>query len=139
LIRCKVGDVLPAGSVIATGGRPIPKSIKTPKQGRVVAAGGGQVLLETGETNIQLRAGIPGVVVDVIPGRGVIIQSFGSLIQGVWGNGRIGTGSLVNIMEQADSVFTAVLLDVSRRGSIILGGMCKDAESLQAAGEMQAG
>lgn len=137
LIRCKTGDVLPAGSVVAVGGRPIRKSIKTPKQGRVVAAGGGQVLLETGETSIQLRAGIPGLVVDLIPGYGVILQNFGSLIQGVWGNGRIGTGSLVNIMEQADSVFSAISLDVSRRGSIILGGMCREAESLQAAGEMQ--
>jgi hypothetical protein len=136
LIRCKVGDTLPAGAEVATGRGLFPKSIRTPKPGRVVAAGGGQVLLETGETNIQLRAGMPGIVIQIIPERGVVIQASGSLIQGVWGNGRIETGLLVNLAETADGVLSAGRLDVSMRGSIILGGMCKDAESLQAAAEL---
>jgi len=136
LIRCKVKDDLAAGTVIATGGGLVRMSIKTPKPGRVVAVGGGQVLLETGETDIRLRAGMPGVVVDVIPGRGVVIQNFGTLIQGVWGNGRLGNGTLVNLTEQQDDVFKASGLDVSHRGSIILGGICQDPESLQAAGEL---
>ena len=43
------------------------QTIRTPRDGRVIAIGGGQILLETGETTLQLRAGIPGTVVQVPP------------------------------------------------------------------------
>jgi hypothetical protein len=135
-IRCKVGDVLPAGAEVAVGRGFMAKTIRTPKQGRVVAVGGGEVLLETGDTNIQLRAGMPGTVVQTVPDRGVIIQNYGSLIQGIWGNGRIETGLLVNAAEQADGVFSAARLDVSLRGSILLAGICRDREALEAAAEL---
>jgi hypothetical protein len=83
-----------------------------------------------------LRAGIPGLVTQVIPERGVLIQTSGALIQGVWGNGRIEMGLMISLMESADTVLEASRLDVSLRGSVILGGMCRDAETLQAAGEL---
>src|SRR5512140_1759943 len=49
LIRCKAGDQLPAGAVVAKGRGILPKLVKAPRAGRVLAAGGGQVLLESGE------------------------------------------------------------------------------------------
>ena len=136
LLRCKVGDRLSAGAEVAVGRGIIRKTIQTPKEGRVVAAGGGQVLLEVGETGVQLRAGIPGNVVQVIPERGVVIQTAGALVQGVWGNGRMDTGLMANLAEKADSVLSVARLDMSLRGSIILGGICKDAETLQAAADV---
>ena len=136
LLRCKVGDTLPASAEVAVGTGLFPKTVRTPKEGKVIAAGGGQVLLETGETSLQLRAGLPGNVVEVLPERGVVIKTVGALVQGVWGNGRIETGVLVNLAEKPDGVLTSARLDVSMRGSIILGGMCKDAETLQTAAEV---
>ena len=65
----------------------------------MIAVGGGQVLLETAETTLQLRAGMPGMVVEVVADRGVVIRNYGSLIQGLWGNGRMDTGLLVNAAE----------------------------------------
>jgi hypothetical protein len=136
LIRCKVGDDLAVNAEVALGEGIFPKSVRTPREGRVIAAGGGQVLLETGANNVQLLAGIPGSVIQIIPDYGVIIQAFGSLIQGVWGNGRIATGGLLNLAEGPDSVLTAARLDMSIRTNIILGGICKDAETLQVAAEL---
>ena len=49
LIRCKQGDRVSAGTVIAKGHGLVPKTVRAPREGRVVAAGGGQVLLEAGE------------------------------------------------------------------------------------------
>src|SRR5271169_3696836 len=46
LIRCKVGDRVAANSVIATKQGIIPKTVKVPKDGKVVVTGGGQVLIE---------------------------------------------------------------------------------------------
>jgi hypothetical protein len=136
LIRCKVGDQLPAGAEVAARRGIMARSIRTPRPGRVVAVGGGEVLLETGETQIQLRAGMPGTVVQIVPDRGVIIQNHGSLIQGIWGNGRIETGMLVNVSEQADGQLSAANMDVGLRGSILLAGVCRDREALEAAGEL---
>lgn len=136
LLRCKVGDELTANALVATGSGLFPREVRTPREGRVVAAGAGQVLIEVGEVNVQLRAGLPGLVTQIIPERGVIIQTSGALIQGVWGNGRIEMGLMVNLMEKPDAVFETSQLDVSLRGSVILGGHCRDAETLEAAAEL---
>jgi len=136
LILCKVGERVLAGSVIATGRGWMPKTVKVPRDGKVVVTGGGQVLIEVGESRMELRAGIPGNVVQIIPERGVVIQTTGALVQGVWGNGRVDTGILTNLAEQPDSVLTAGRLDVSLRGSVIIAGQCRDADTLQAAAEL---
>jgi len=136
LIRCKTGDRVTAGAVIATGQGMFRKTVTAPRDGRVVITGGGQVLIEVGESRMELRAGIPGNVVQIIPDRGVVIQTAGALVQGVWGNGRVDTGILTNLTEQPDGVLTPGRLDVSLRGAVIVAGLCKDADTLQAAAEL---
>ena len=138
LVRCKVGDKLAAGTEIAKGKSLIAPTVRVPREGTVVAVGGGQVLLEIGESKIELRAGIPGTVIEVMPGRGVVIQTAGSLIQGIWGNGRVDMGVLANIMDGPDDVLTEAKMDVNLRGSILLGGTVKDADTLHAAAELPA-
>ena len=136
LLKCKTGDLVAAGQEVAVGRGMFPRSVRAPRNGRVVTTGGGKVMLEVGETKIELRAGIPGTVTQLIQDRGAVIQTAGALIQGVWGNGRIDSGQMVNLAEKPDSILTSARLDASLRGSIILGGICKDAETLQAAAEV---
>lgn len=136
IIRVKLDEKVSEGAEIAIGKGIIPRTIRAPRSGRVVAAGGGQVLMETGDASIQLRAGIPGTIVHIVPNRGAVIRTVGALIQGTWGNGRIDTGPLLNLTENPDDVLTASRLDVSLRGSIILAGLLKDAEALRAAAEV---
>ncbi len=136
LIKCKADDRLPARAEIAVGKGLFPRTVTAPRDGRVVVVGDGQVLMQAGESKLELRAGISGVVVEVIPNRGVVIQAVGALVQGVWGNGRVDSGLLANLIDQPDGVLTAGRLDVSMRGFVILGGMVKDAETLKAAAEL---
>ena len=136
LIRVKVDERVNESSEIAISKGIISHTVRAPRDGRVVAAGGGQVLMETGDASIQLRAGIPGTVVQIIPNRGAIIRTVGALIQGAWGNGRIDTGLLFNFTEKSDDVLLASRLDISLRGSIILAGLLKDAETLRVAAEV---
>lgn len=138
MIKCQVGDQLIASAEVAVGRGLFPRSVRTPREGRVVVVGGGQVLMEVGDSKVELRAGIPGSVIQVIPNRGVVIQASGGLVQGMWGNGRIDSGLLINLMEAPDSVLTIKRLDVSLRGSVILGGIVKDVETLLAVGELPA-
>ena len=136
LIKVNTGDRLTQGALIAESGGIIPHSIKAPRPGRVMIAGSGQVLMEVGDTRIELRAGLPGVVTHVIPEKGVIIRTAGALIQGVWGNGRIDNGLMVNLLEKPDDILSPDRLDVSLRGSVILGGQVRDLETLKVAAEL---
>jgi hypothetical protein len=136
LIRVKEGDVLKQDALVAEMGGLIPRSIRAPRAGRVMVAGGGQVLMEVGDARIQLRAGLPGIVTRVIPDRGVVIRTAGALIQGTWGNGRIDNGLMTSLIEKSDEVLNPERLDVSLRGSVILGGHVRDMETLRAAAEL---
>jgi hypothetical protein len=136
LIKCKENDRLTVKTEIAVGKGIFPRSVVVPRDGRVVIVGGGQVLMEVGETKMELRAGISGTVIEVIPNRGAVLQTAGALVQGVWGNGRIDSGLLVNLVEKPDDVLDAGRIDVSMRGFIILGGMLKDAEALKVAADL---
>jgi hypothetical protein len=136
MIRVKEGDRVMQGALVAESGGLIPRSIKASRAGRVMIAGSGQILMEVGDTRIELRAGLPGVVTQVLPERGVIIRTAGALIQGVWGNGRIDNGLMVSLLEKPDEVLSADRLDVSLRGSVILGGHVRDMDTLRAAAEL---
>lgn len=136
LLRVKEGDKVSEGAEIAISKGIIPRTIHAPRSGRVVAAGGGQVLMETGQTTVELKAGLPGIIVQIVPYRGAIIRTVGALIQGIWGNGRIDTGVLLNLTEKPDDILIASRLDVSLRGSVILAGLLRDVETLRAAAEV---
>jgi hypothetical protein len=136
VLRFKAGDTVPAGVILAKSRGLLPKAVRAPRAGRVVAAGGGQVLLESGESRLELRAGISGVVREVDADRGVLIETVGALVQGVWGNGRIDTGVMINLADKPDSVLTPPRMDVSMRGYVLVGGQVHEADVLRTAAEL---
>jgi len=136
MIKVSEGDRVAQDGLVAENTGFIKRTIRAPRSGRVMVSGGGQVLMEVGDTRIDLHAGMPGVVTKVIPERGVVIRTAGALIQGAWGNGRIDNGLMTKKIENADAVLTSDLLDVSLRGSVILGGHVSDLETLKIAADM---
>lgn len=136
MIKVQEGDRVNQGAVVAENGGFLSRSIKAPRAGRVMVAGGGQVLMEVGDARIELRAGLPGIVTRVIPDRGVVIRTVGALIQGTWGNGRVENGLMTSLIEKEDDILTPGRLDVSLRGSVILGGHVGDQETLRTAAEL---
>lgn len=134
-IHVKAGDEVDAGTVIAGPAR-YGRVVRAPKPGRVVVAGGGQVLLELDTKPFELKAGFPGVVSELIDDRGAEIETWGALIQGVWGNGQIEYGLLNVLSRSPQDITTPDRLDVSLRGSIVLGGMVDDSETLKTASEI---
>lgn len=136
LIHVKMNDDVTEGTEIATAKGIFSRTIRAPRAGRVVAAGGGQVLLEVGNAAVKLNAGIPGTIVQIIPKQGAIIRTVGALVQGTWGNARINAGLMVNLTEKPDDVLTTSRLDISLRGSIILAGHVQDVDMLRAAADL---
>ena len=136
MISLRVGEKVQEGTLVATGKGLIPRQIKVQQSGRVVATGGGQVLIDTSKRDYQLKAGISGEVIEVIPRRGAVIREMGALVQGVWGNGKIERGRLHLLAENTNDITAASQFDISLRSLVILAGSCQDADSLRAAADI---
>jgi hypothetical protein len=132
-LQCKAGMQVAHGDVLAGPVGMGKRVVRAPKNGRVLVAGGGQVLLELEISPYELKAAIPGSVENLVEERGAVIECIGALIQGVWGNGRIDYGLMNMQLNSPDDVLTPDRLDVSLRGSIILGGYCDNADVLKSA------
>ena len=107
MIRVKEGDRLTQGALVAENRTLIPRSIKAPRAGRVMIAGSGQVLMEVGDTRSRVACRLARCCDPSFAEHGVVIRTAGALMQGVWGNGRIDNGLMVNLLEKPDEVLTA--------------------------------
>lgn len=135
-IKVKKGQRITKGEIIAESTGLFGREAESPGEGRVVAMGGGKLVLETGGFSLELAAGIPGVISEIIGDRGVVIRSTGSVVQGLWGNGRLESGVMISVMERPDEAFDANRLDVSIRGSIILGGYTDNPDVIKSATDL---
>jgi hypothetical protein len=96
-------------------------------------AGEGQVLIQVDKPPYELHAGISGTVTQLISEYGAVIETTGCLIQGYWGNGRADFGLMQSKLETPSDELTTDHINVSLRGSILLGGYCKDPDVLDRA------
>jgi hypothetical protein len=135
-IQRRAGDEVGEGDVIAGPVGLTRRLIRTPRAGTVVVAGGGQVLLELEGEISELKAGYSGLVADIIGERGVVIEAVGSLIQGVWGNGKINFGLLNVLAKNIDEIVTPSMMDVSLRGAVVIACHCEDERVLTSAEEL---
>lgn len=136
MIKIKRGQKVSQDEVIAESTGLFGREVKAPAEGRIVAMGGGKIVLETGGAPIKLLAGRPGVVTDIIAERGVVIRSTGSVIQGLWGNGQLDTGVMMSVMDRDDEVFDANRLDITIRSSIVLGGYVDNPDVIKSASDL---
>ncbi len=139
LIERQVGEFVDSGGIIANrGGSLAARMVRAPSAGMIAAIGGGKVLLETETPPYQLRAGMPGVVSQLMPDRGAVIETTGAWVQCVWGNGRMDTGQLHSLLEAPEDILTPDKMDVSLRGMVLLAGHANQIEALQTAADLPA-
>jgi hypothetical protein len=136
LVQVRAGERVAAGQVLAQTSGMFPHVARAPQMGRVVLVGGGRILMELSEGSYELHAGMPGTVTQVIQDRGAEITTYGALVQGVWGNGRVDVGLMLSLIAAPDEVLVPGKLDVSMRGSVLLGGILEDPAILQTAAEL---
>jgi hypothetical protein len=135
-LQCKAGQQVAQGDVLAGPVGVMKRVVRAPRSGRIVLAGGGQILMEVDSAPFELKAGLPGIVVGLVDERGAVIECSGALIQGVWGNGGLDYGLMQVLLRSADDELTNDRLDVSQRGSIVLGGYCGDPEVIKTAASL---
>jgi hypothetical protein len=135
-ITRQVGDKVQSGDVVAETGGLFSRVVRAPSAGTIVTVSGGRLLLQVESQPLQLLATIPGVVVELVPERGVVIETNGALIQGAWGNGRVGEGVMVPLLHSPDEELTSDMLEVSLRGALVAAGHCQEAKTLRAAADL---
>ena len=135
-IQRQAGDAVDEGDVVAGPVGIGRRVVRAPKKGRVVLAGGGQMLLEMEGRPYELLAGFSGVVSELLPDHGVIVETTGALIQGAWGNGRTDFGLLHVLARSPEEELRVDRLDVSLRGAVVLGGNVQQPEVLALADEL---
>ena len=129
LIR-QPGEDLNEDDVIAQIEGPIPRLVRTPIPAKFAAFHKGKAVLVTGTESIHLKAGMIGIVESVIPEYGAILTANGILIQGIWGNGRIGFGELAVLEESWLTSLNRLMLAEVERGQVIAAGHCSDGDVL---------
>ncbi len=135
-LKVKKGQKVAKGDLLAETRGLFGKEIAAPADGTVVAIGSGKIVMETGGAVFELSAGIPGVIAQTIGSRGVVIRATGAVVQGVWGNGKIDYGMMHSLLESPEDVFDPTRIDVSLRGTILLGGHVESQKVFQNAADL---
>ncbi len=136
-LEIEIGDTITEGQILASRGGFGGRACRAPFDGAVTGFGRGRLLLEAPPRSIQINALLPGVVVQVTPGWGAVIETQGALIQGAWGNGKEQYGVLNIAVKAAKQPLRAKRLEPSVHGTIVVGGATLDEEVLTQAIEMQ--
>jgi hypothetical protein len=135
LIQCVTGDDVNQGDVIAGPVGLTRRVVRARVNGQIMLAGEGQVLIQVDKTPYELQAGISGTISQLIPTRGAVVETTGALIQGFWGNGRFDFGLLQSKLENPEDILNTENINMSLRGTIVLGGHCMDISVLQKAAD----
>ena len=82
----------------------------------------GRVLIRGKPIPVDVRAYVPGRVVDTIPNEGAVIECQASIIQGVFGIGGETVGELIMAVNEPDETLPAELISPKHKAKVIAGG-----------------
>lgn len=111
--------------------------LKSPVDGVVAAIGKGRAVIEVAPELVELRALVRGTVISAMAGYGVVIETYGAMIQAAWGSGKEAFGVIKVVTAGASDPLTADDIDVGCRGAILIGGGMLDEGALRQATQMQ--
>lgn len=109
---------------------------RSPVDGEIVAIGGGKVLIQAGARPLELRAGFPGRVAEVLHPYGAVIETTGALIQAFWSSGADFSG-MIRIVTSGAEPLRARAIDPVAQGTIVVGGAWIEPSALEQAERLQ--
>ena len=123
----KVGDAVKKGQMIAeTEGLFgfFKSDVKSPIDGTIESISDvtGQIVLRDAPIPVEVDAYMTGIVKDVIPDEGVIVESDAAFIQGIFGIGGESRGDMEILVNNREQELTSDLLNESHKGKIVVGG-----------------
>ncbi|MGD2078782.1 MAG: hypothetical protein PVH18_10385 [Chloroflexota bacterium] len=107
------------------------KIYRSPLEGTLDYVRDGTLVLRRAGKVEEVRALLTGQVVSIIPDKGVIIESVGSLIQAVWDSGKSAVGRLMAPAGNAEDELTIEDLGPEASGAVCIAGYVTSAEALE--------
>jgi len=93
----------------------------------------GQVLLREPPMPVEVKAYVDGIVTDVLPGEGVIVETPATFIQGIFGIGGEINGELMVICNNPQEILDADKLSDEHKDKIVVGGSLVTAGAIKKA------
>jgi len=114
--------------------------VKAPVAGTVenVSSITGQVILREPPEPVQVDAYVEGVVSEVIPREGVVVETEASFIQGIFGVGGEVRGIIRMIVNSPDAIVTADEIPNDCAGQVLVGGALVKYDAIERAVKLSA-
>lgn len=111
------------------------KVVKSPVSGTVeqISDDTGRVVIRASPIPVEVKAYIRGVVSEVLPKEGVIIDASAAFIQGIFGIGGERNGELITVVDSQNDILTAEKIVSGHEGKILVGGSLVTLEALRKA------
>ena len=93
----------------------------------------GQVILREPPVPVEVKAYTDGTVIDTVPNEGVVVETFGTYIQGIFGVGGETVGSLVIVSDNPSDELTAEHIVPEHKDRILVGGSLVSTDAIQKA------
>ena len=127
LLLKPLGTVVKQGEILATSRALfglMKNHAESPADGTLEAVSTvtGQLLLRERPIPGEVNAYIRGHVAEVMPGEGVVVESRGALIQGIFGVGGETYGRIVVVTARPDEPLESARLLPEHRGAVVVGG-----------------
>lgn len=140
-IAVKPGDTIEKGQILAQtkGFLGLFKSTaRSPIKGEFesVSVHTGQALLREPRIPIQVKAFIDGIVVEVLPEEGVVIENKSAYVQGIFGLGNETTGEIKVMVPTPDEVIEPTAITSECKDKILVVGSIVDLKTIKKAAEL---
>jgi hypothetical protein len=120
LMLVSIGDVVDQAQVLAGKSPSRGRRLFSPAKGIVAQLHNGRLFLQEMPRIVDLEAGVRGRVSQVFPGRGVMIETTGAQIQGMWGNDQRIIATLRSEPEEGIEHIYTDQLDMRYVGAIVV-------------------
>jgi hypothetical protein len=141
-VKKKVGEPVKKGEAIASYKAffgLLKSEVKSPVDGYIehISEVTGQIIVREPPIPVELDAYIPGIVTEVIPREGVVIDCASTFIEGIFGIGGERHGEILVAVDSPKDELTVNMISPKWKGKLVVGGSYASAEVLKKA--MEAG
>ena len=114
------------------------RSVLVPADGFIesVSSVTGQIVLREPPTPVEVNAYVRGIVVQVLPDEGVVVEARGALLQGIFGVGGETWGAIALAVDSPDAELAPGRLRPEHRGHVVVGGAFVTHDALMRAREL---
>jgi len=111
------------------------KVARSPIDGRIESYSSvtGRAIIKGHPIRMEVKAHLPGEVMEVIEGEGAVVEARAAVLQGSFGLGGEATGELVFAVDSADMPLTSEEIKAGHQGKVVVGGSVVTVDALRAA------